>query len=111
MTEKITTRDYPKVETRTRMDGFQMGVASRMAFPVSGTMHPAGGPGQPWQEGMTIRTWLAGQAIAGLAANKHLVESGDEASLRELAEMSVALADLIAASTEIEINGNVAGVL
>ncbi|MEI4473232.1 hypothetical protein [Frigidibacter sp. MR17.24] len=37
-----------------------------MAFPVSS------GEGEYWQEGMTLRDWFAGQALAGEMANSEV---------------------------------------
>ena len=61
------------------------------AFP-----RPSTGPSTPPQEGMSIRDWFAGQALAGLCATEGWRNNMPEAVSR----MSVAIADAMLKARE-----------
>jgi hypothetical protein len=55
------------------------------------------------QDGMTLRDWFAGQALAGFAANPRMIDSRSPATLEIVSEWSFEAADaMIKARREVQ---------
>jgi hypothetical protein len=68
------------------------------AFPMAGSTREWDGVKKQWkpQEGMTLRDWFAGQALAGLVFHNHYGARSDD----EIANGAYAYADAMIAARE-----------
>ncbi len=64
------------------------------AFPV-----PWDAPGNVYHTGMTVRTWLAGQALAGVSVDELIVKK-HQSQQEVLAQVAVQIADRVLAELE-----------
>jgi len=77
------------------------------AFPVSDTVYPSGAI-QHGSNGMSLRAWLAGQALNGIASNQSQLDGQQERAIRfgvtietMTAKTAVKMADALLAELEV----------